>query len=74
MTKEQQRLEVQSSIMNFMNQLLYQNGVPASMVEDALNKALATVKDLTMQEFISAVSAETAAAMAQDKKEEDGGE
>lgn len=76
MTNEQQRLEVQATIMNMANQLMYQNGVPASVVEDALTKALVAVKDATIQEFIRAVSAETAAAMKQEqeKKEEDSGE
>lgn len=75
MTQEQQRLEVQSATIAFVNQLVYQQGVSASMVEDALNKALVAIKDMTVQEFINAVSAETAiAAKAQEDKEEGSGE
>lgn len=58
-----------------MNQLVYQQGVSASMVEDALNKALVVIKDMTVQEFINAVSAETAAmTKTQEDKEEGSGE
>lgn len=75
MTQEQQRLEVQSAVIAFMNQLVYQQGVSASMVEDALNKALVVIKDMTVQEFINAVSAETAAmTKTQEDKEEGSGE
>ena len=54
MTHEQQRLETQSAVVSWTNWFMAQNQIPASLMEDALNKAI-------LQEFIQAVTAETAA-------------
>lgn len=61
MTHEQQRLETQSAVVSWTNWFMAQNQIPASLMEDALNKAILSLKDQVIQEFIQAVTAETAA-------------
>lgn len=48
------RIRVQNMVQNWVAAQLQQ--VPASMMEDALNKALVSVKELALQEFIESVT------------------
>lgn len=70
MTYEQQRLETQTAVSSWVNWFMSQNHISASVMEDALNKALLPLKDQVVQEFIQAVTTETAD-QEQKPKEED---
>ena len=74
MTHEQQRLETQSAVVSWTNWFMAQNQIPASLMEDALNKAILSLKDQVVQEFIQAVTAETAANEQEQKEEEASGD
>lgn len=56
MTQEQFRLAVQNDVKNWLMGYKETNGVPASFMEDAINKVLVSLKDEVLQEFIAAVS------------------
>lgn len=49
------RIRVQNMVQNWVTAQLQQ--VPAYMMEDALTKALVSVKELALQEFIDSVTA-----------------
>lgn len=70
MTHEQFRLDAQTTIDSLLEDVRVQNGVPAAVMEDAINKYLVKLKDVVVQEFIQAVMAESAAS--DNAKEEDG--
>ena len=72
MTIEQQRLEVYSAIDQYLGSFMVQNQVPASMMEDALNKCMLNLKDRVVQEFIAAAVQESEM-LAQMTAEEDNG-
>lgn len=55
MVKEQFRLEVNKSISTLIYNFMQQNNIPASYIEDALNKVLVSIKDQVLEEFIQAV-------------------
>ena len=74
MTHEQQRLVTQSAVVSWTNWFMAQNQIPASLMEDALNKAILSLKDQVVQEFIQAVTAETAANEQKPKEEEASGD
>lgn len=74
MTHEQQRLETQSAVVSWTNWFMAQNQIPASMMEDALNKAILSLKDQVVQEFIQAVTAETVTNEQEPKEEEASGD
>lgn len=48
------RIRVQSMVQNWVAVQLQQ--VPAYIMEDALNKALVSIKELALQEFIESVT------------------
>lgn len=48
------RIRVQNMVQNWVAAQLQQ--VPAYMMEDAINKALVSVKELALQEFIESVT------------------
>lgn len=56
MTQEQFRIEVQTSVKNFVDDLIITNNIPAAIMEDALNKVLLDIKDQVLREFIVAAS------------------
>lgn len=56
MNELQVRLELQGSIQQYIENFLNQ-GIPATMMEDALNKVLLFVKDKAVTEFL--ISAQT---------------
>ena len=74
MTHEQQRLETQSAVVSWTNWFMAQNQIPASLMEDALNKAILSLKDQVVQEFIQAVTAETTENEQEPKEEEASGD
>lgn len=55
------RLRVQAMVQQMNESFMVNNGVPASMMEDALTKVLLTVKEKAYQEFIDAVTAQQTA-------------
>lgn len=70
MTQEQFRIEVQTSVKNFVDDLIITNNIPAAVMEDALNKVLLDIKDQVLREFIVAASQPI---QKQPVKEEDNG-
>lgn len=56
MTQEQYRLAIQNDVKNWLMTYKATNSVPASFMEDAINKVLVSLKDEVLQEFIAAVS------------------
>lgn len=59
MTNEQKRIEVYNALNQLLGGFMVQNQVSASMMEDALNKCLVTIKDQVFQEFINAAVQES---------------
>lgn len=55
------RLRVQAMVQQMNESFMVNNGVPASMMEDALTKVLLTLKEKAYQEFIDAVTAQQTA-------------
>lgn len=56
MNELQLRIEVQGAVQNYVEQLLFQNGVPAHIVEDAFSKSLGYLREKSILEFIAAAS------------------
>lgn len=56
MTQEQYRLELQSTVRNYLEGIRVQNNVTAAAMEDAINKYLLELKDKVITEFIAAAS------------------
>ncbi len=48
----QKRMEVQASVIEWVDFFMKQNNVSASMMEDALSKALISIKDKAIKEFL----------------------
>ena len=59
MTNEQKRIEVYNALNQLLGGFMVQNQVSASMMEDALNKCLVSIKDQVLQEFINAAVQES---------------
>lgn len=57
MNEFETRYRVQLTVENWVNTFMSQNGLPASMMVDALNSVLVSLKDKATQEFIASVSA-----------------
>lgn len=72
MTQEQFRLAVQNDVKNWLIGYKNTNGVPASFMEDAINKVLVSLKDEVLQEFITAVSQSPAEEVPQQEGEMSG--
>lgn len=71
MNELQLRIELQGAVQNYAEQLLYQNGVPAHLVEDAFSKTLAYIKEKSLIEFLNAAT--STPSDSEEKEEEDGG-
>lgn len=56
MTEQQFRLEVQSGVKQILDGFMTANNIAPSMMEDAINKYLVSLKDKVLQEFITAAS------------------
>ena len=54
MNELQLRIQVQGAVQQYAEQLLYQNGVPAHIAEDAFSKVLAYLREKSVQEFLEA--------------------
>lgn len=54
MNELQLRIQVQGAVQQYVEQLLYQNGVPAHVIEDAFSKSLGYIREKSMQEFLEA--------------------
>lgn len=54
MNELQLRIQVQGAVQQYAEQLLYQNGVPAHIAEDAFSKSLGYIREKSMQEFLEA--------------------
>ena len=57
----QKRMEVQASVIEWIDFFMKQNNVSASMMEDALSKALISIKDKAIKEFLIYVQAQAQA-------------
>lgn len=73
MNEFETRYRVQTTVEGWINTFMNQNGLPASMMVDALNSALVQLKDKATQEFIASVSApsEPAEKVQEDKEKEE---
>lgn len=56
MSDLQTRLEVQGAVQQWTASFMAQYGIPADMMEDALNKVLVTLKEQIMIDLLSAAS------------------
>lgn len=54
----QKRMEVQASVIEWIDFFMKQNNISASMMEDALSKALVSIKDKAIKEFLTYVQAQ----------------
>ena len=54
----QKRMEVQASVIEWIDFFMKQNNISASMMEDALSKALISIKDKAIKEFLTYVQAQ----------------
>lgn len=61
---EQQRLEVQGAIQQYVDSFMQNYNIPAAMMEDALNKVLLSLKDKVVMEFLQAAQQQAAEAAA----------
>ena len=73
MTQEQYRLELQSTVQNYLEGIRVQNNVTAAAMEDAINKYLVELKDKIISEFIAAASQPPAVEEEPVEEEEKGG-
>ena len=57
----EKRMEVQASVIEWIDFFMKQNNISASMMEDALSKALISIKDKAIKEFLIYVQAQAQA-------------
>lgn len=48
----QLRIQLRSTIQGYINDLMNQYNIPASMMEDALNSIMTLIKDAAMNEYV----------------------
>ena len=65
----QTRLELQSMVQQWVNATMQQYDISPSMMDDALSKALLSIRELTIQEFL--IAAQTASSIQEKDVEED---
>lgn len=53
MNELQLRLELKGAVQGYAEQLLFQNGIPAHLVEDAFSSTLGYLREKTMEEFLN---------------------
>lgn len=70
MNELQLRIQVQGAVQQYVEQLLYQNGVPAHIIEDAFFKTLGYIREKSMQEFLNAAMAPSVSE--EEEEEQDG--
>ena len=66
----QKRMEVQASVIEWIDFFMKQNNISASMMEDALSKALISIKDKAIKEFLVFAQAQAQVDPASDIVEE----
>lgn len=54
MTEQQFRLETQNGVEDILNRFMLQNQIPASYMEDAINKYLVSLQKQILREFLIA--------------------
>ena len=54
----QKRMEVQASVIEWIDFFMKQNNISASIMEDALSKALISIKDKSIKEFLTYVQSQ----------------
>jgi len=64
----QTRLELQSMVQQWVNATMQQYDISPSMMDDALSKALLSIKEQVIQEFL--IAAQTASSVQQQDVEE----
>lgn len=69
MNELQLRIELQGAVQQYAEQLLFQNQIPAHLVEDAFTKTLGFIKEKSLQEFLTAASVQNVPV---EKEETDG--
>ena len=65
----QTRLELQGMVQQWINATMQQYNISPSMMDDALSKALLSVKEQVIQEFL--IAAQTASSIQEKNVEED---
>ena len=70
----QTRLELQGMIQQWVNSVMNQYNISPSMMDDALSKALLSIRELALQEFIVAAQQATVSTQEQVEEESDGGQ
>lgn len=58
MNLEITRVQLQATIQDWIDDLMKTNNIPASLIEDALNKSLIKIKDLAFKEYLLAIQKE----------------
>ena len=71
MSELQLRIELQGAVQQYAEQLMFQNGIPAHIVEDAFAKTLGYVREKSLQEFIQSVTVPPATEKKQKEEEDD---
>ena len=68
---QQTRLEVQGAIQQWIVSFMNQYGIPAFMMEDALNKVLLQIKDQVVADLLVAAQAQASESAEEPPQEED---
>lgn len=72
MNQLQLRLEVKAAAQNWVASIMQQYGVPAYIIEEALQSVQLNLKDMITQELLAEIQAEQAPTQ-EEKENEDGG-
>lgn len=74
MSDKEFRVRVQDSVQEYVQHFMAQNNVSASMMEDAMNKAMVWVKEQVTKELILSMAIQNQTNAEEEKEEEDGAE
>lgn len=74
MNELQLRLEVKGAVQNYVEQLLFQNGVPAHLLEEALTASLGYVREKATLEFLQSALNQPVVTPTEEKEEMNGAE
>lgn len=61
MNELQLRLEVRESVQKYVDNMLFVNGIPAHILEDAFTASLGYLKDKSLAEFLESARADAVA-------------
>lgn len=73
MNQLQLRLEVKMAAQQWVASIMQQYGVPAHIMEDALQSVQLSLKDLVMQDLLTETQAEQTPVQEEEEESEDGG-